>query len=183
MTYTVKVIVIPAELSTGASATGEVCPNEWVYHYIDTAASGHHGAGKHLKFDITKAAEEGASVAVTRHLAPPLKLVPPYVSLDYSQSSVTSTIEMCDVEEGKQYLGLLGQSSAGGCMNYQVTATKFTGSCEEFIHAPSDDPAAIADLTLPIEHFERASCDPYQWFDMYLNVTDEMVSKQVRVTQ
>ena len=60
-------------------------------------------------------------------------------------------------------------------MHYTLTADTFVGECLEQIHAPSDDPAAYADQTLPVEHFERASCEPHQWFDYYFPVTAHMV--------
>ena len=60
-------------------------------------------------------------------------------------------------------------------MHYTLIAEEFTTSCVELMHAPSNDSAAIADKTLPVEHFERASCGPHQWYDFYFPVTAHMV--------
>jgi len=49
------------------------------------------------------------------------------------------------------------------------------GDCQELLHQPVDDPAAIADKTLPVEHFERASCGANQWYDFYFDSTEHMV--------
>ena len=80
-------------------ATHQVCPGEWVYHYYDTAAvadgGAHFGAGHHVKFTITKEAYEGAAVAVTRHLSAPLKMTPPYVSLEYSSADAVAEVDLC----------------------------------------------------------------------------------------
>ena len=47
----------------------QVCPGEWVYHYVDTAkiGAGHYGPGHHLRFTLSKDANEGAAIAMTRH--------------------------------------------------------------------------------------------------------------------
>lgn len=52
---------------------------------------------------------------------------------------------------------------------------EFEGDCEEEIPEETIDPASIADRTLPVEHFERASCGAHQWYDFYFAVTDHMV--------
>ena len=156
------------------SLRAQVCPGEWVYHYVNTSAleggaasGGHYGPGHHLRFIIVKPAGADSAVAVTRHPAAPLKLVPPYVSLGASTTNLSTSIDMCNVESGQMFLGLLGDSESTGCMQYDVTVEEFTGPCIELLHQPDLDPAAIADQTLPIEHFERASCEPYQWYDFY----------------
>ena len=35
-------------------------------------------------------------------------------------------------------------------MHYTLTATEFTTDCAELMHSPSNDPADIADHTLPV---------------------------------
>ena len=55
-------------------------------------------------------------------------------------------------------------------MHYKLVAEEFTTNCVELMHVPTDDPSAVADKTLPVEHFERASCGPHQWFDFYFPV-------------
>ena len=46
-----------------------MCPGERVYHYVDTAkiGAGHYGPGHHLRFTLSKSANEGAAIAMTRH--------------------------------------------------------------------------------------------------------------------
>jgi hypothetical protein len=176
--FEVKVVVVEAKVVVGTSLEGEVCPGEWVYHYVNTTelANSHYGAGRHLRYILSKKADEGGGIALSRHLAAPLKTVPPYVSFEYSTEPVNGSIELCNVEEGRQYLGIRGvTTNEGGCMHYTLEAVAFTGPCEELVHQPSDDPAAVADKTLPVEHFERASCGPHQWFDFYFPVTPHMV--------
>ena len=131
----------------------QVCPGEWVYHYIDTAdlGAGHYGANHHLRYTITKPAADGAAVAITRHLKAPLKVTPPYVALEYSSQAVTASIEICDVEPGPMYIGIRGVDNEAGCMHYAIATTEFMGDCQELLHQPVDDPAAIADKTLPVE--------------------------------
>ena len=165
------------------SLRAQVCPGEWVYHYVNTSAleggaasGGHYGPGHHLRFNIVKPAGADSAVAVTRHSAAPLKLVPPYVSLGASTTNLSTSIDMCNVESGQMFLGLLGDSESTGCMQYDVTVEEFTGPCIELLHQPDLDPAAIADQTLPIEHFERASCEPYQWYDFYFPVSPGQVA-------
>ena len=85
-----------------------------------------------------------------RHLAAPLKTVPPYVSLEYSTENASAPIDLCNVESGLQYLGIRGAESEGGCMHYTLTATEFTTDCAELMPPPPNDPAAIADQTLPV---------------------------------
>ena len=74
------------------------------------------------------------------------------------------------------YLGFIGADSEGGCMHYNVTTTEFEGDCVELEHSPETDPSAYADKELPVEHFERASCKPYEWYDFYFNVSESMVA-------
>merc|ERR1719197_2347410 len=101
-----------AELSLTEIQVGEVCPGEWIYHYFDTAkytdGAAHYGPGRHVHFNVKKPGNEGAAIAVTRHLAAPLKTAPPYVFMDYSVDAANATIDLCNVEAGKMYLGLLG---------------------------------------------------------------------------
>ena len=78
-----------------APSRPQVCPGEWVYHYVNTSALGIYGSVKHLRYRVDKDAGEGAGVVLTRHLAAPLKTVPPYVSLDYdAQNAGNATIDM-----------------------------------------------------------------------------------------
>ena len=61
-----------------------------------------------------------------RHLAAPLKTVPPYVSLEYSAEAVSAPMELCNVENGLQYLGIRGADSEGGCMRYTLIRLTLT---------------------------------------------------------
>ena len=38
-------------------------------------------------------------------------------------------------------------------MHYKLTAIAFDTDCVELMHSPSNDPAAIADKTLPVGHW------------------------------
>ena len=38
-------------------------------------------------------------------------------------------------------------------MHYTLNVEEFTTDCAELMHTPSNDPAAIADKTLPVEHW------------------------------
>jgi len=157
VSFRVKVVVVQASIepstagTTDKSLKGEVCPGEWVYHYVDTAkiGAGHFGAGHHLRFTLSKDANEGAAIAMTRHLSAPLKTVPPYVSFEYSTVAASAPIELCNVESGLQYLGVRGAESDGGCMHYTLNAEEFTSDCVELMHAPSNDSAAIATRRCP----------------------------------
>ena len=73
--------------------------------------------------------------------------------MEYSTESESALIDLCNVESGLQYLGIRGAESEGGCMHYNLTATEFTTDCVELMHSPSNDPAAIADKTLPVGHW------------------------------
>ena len=57
------------------------------------------------------------------------------------------------------------------CSRYDIEVSEFTGACVEEIHAEASDPAAIADSTLPVEHFERASCGSHQ---VHLHVSPQI---------
>ena len=115
---------------------------------MDTTAA----AAANLRYTIDAAAGAGAALAVTRHLEAPLKTVPPYLSMAYSSTQVIKgEIDMCSVEPGPMYLGVRGVESEGGCMKYVVTATEFTGDCQELMHQSEADPAALADTTLQVE--------------------------------
>ena len=61
--------VTPADPPPPPHPPRQVCPGEWVYHYVDTAkiGAGHYGPGHHLRFTLSKSANEGAAIAMTRH--------------------------------------------------------------------------------------------------------------------
>ena len=44
-----------------------------------------------------------------------------------------------------------------------------------YIYVPA---ATLADRTLPVDHMERASCEPYEWFDFYFPVDYHMLEEQ-----
>eukprot|EP00966_Prymnesium_polylepis_P306519 7082970-Prymnesium_polylepis.2 len=57
--------------------------------------------------------------AVTHHLTAPLKVVPPFTPMGESVSS--ATVDLCDVEADKQYIGFRGGASGAACALYTVT--------------------------------------------------------------
>lgn len=62
-------------------------------------------------------------------------------------------------------------------LRYDVTATFFEGDCDEQLHSPDTNPAAIANgIFDQLDHFERGSCSPGGWFDFYFNVTSAIVA-------
>ena len=75
----------PPPVSLPPTHPPQSCPGEWVYHFIDTASIGgdgrHYGSGHHLMYTLTKRYGSGSSSAVTRHVAAPIKVVPPYVTI------------------------------------------------------------------------------------------------------
>ena len=73
--------------------------------------------------------------------------------MEYSTEKESALIDLCNVESGLQYLGIRGAESEGGCMHYTLTAIAFDTDCVELMHSPSNDPAAIADHTLPVGHW------------------------------
>ena len=182
--FKVKVVRVPAVLAPGVRVEGEVCPGQWVYHYVNTSSAaadgrGYYGAGNHLRFSIDKPAGAGAALGVVRHFAAPLKPMPPYLRMPYEGSSAASwggSIPMCDVEKGKMYMGIRGVASLAGCMRYNITAHRFNGSCAEPSHTPEMNPRAFAHAELPIERFARASCAPFEWYDYYFNATAGMMA-------
>ena len=93
MDYVLHIINVTAPLPPGRPTAGEVCPGEWVYHYVDTSTlgAGHYGDGHHLRFQIDKLPGGGGMTAVTRHLVAPIKLVPPFVSLSPSLTAGNAT--------------------------------------------------------------------------------------------
>ena len=76
MNYVVHVIPVSAELFLGTTLHGEVCPGEWVYHFIDPGliGAGHYGSGHHLHFNIHKPPVCVAPLAVPLSLSPLLAL-------------------------------------------------------------------------------------------------------------
>ena len=77
--------LLPPPVSLPPTHPPQSCPGEWVYHFIDTASIGgdgrHYGSGHHLMYTLTKRYGSGSSSAVTRHVAAPIKVVPPYVTI------------------------------------------------------------------------------------------------------
>jgi hypothetical protein len=108
VSFRVIALLVHAPLELAAPVHGEVCANEWVYHYYSVNAS---DVGKHLQFNVSKTA--GSMTVVTQHLSSPLKVVPPYASL--SESLATATLPMCNIEYGRMYLGIRGEESSSGC--------------------------------------------------------------------
>ena len=104
-----------------------------------------------MRYTVTKPAADGAAIAITRHLKAPLKVTPPYVALEYSNRAVAASIDLCDIEAGRMYLGIRGVENEAGCMHYAVKATMFDGDCQEQLHQTANDPSAIADQTLQAE--------------------------------
>eukprot|EP00966_Prymnesium_polylepis_P183521 4253076-Prymnesium_polylepis.1 len=101
-------IAVEAPLELDNATAGEVCVNEWVYHYFNVNAS---TEGKNLRFNVSKSV--GAMTLVTQHLEAPLKVVPPYLS--FIETEESATMALCNVEMGRMYLGLSGDDSSYGC--------------------------------------------------------------------
>jgi len=180
--YELKVIEVSAVLIPDAAVHGEVCPDEWVYHYFNTSTTMHFGPGNNLRYTLTMDEGGGVGNIVMKHLQAPIKKVPPYFQLRSESAALTQVVDMCNVEEGRMYLGLLGEASVAGCFSYDVTVEEWmdnaTHVCSEDIHAEAIDPATLADRTLPVDHMERASCEPYEWFDFYFPVDSHMLDEQ-----
>ena len=69
-------------------------------------------------------------------------------------------------------------------MHYNVTTTEFEGDCVELEHSPATDPAAYADKTLPVEHFERGNLIVTDNLDRRAQLTEkvhEVVGKAIVV--
>eukprot|EP00966_Prymnesium_polylepis_P216191 5004667-Prymnesium_polylepis.1 len=53
-----------------------------------------------------------------------------------------------------------------------------TGTCYELAQSAEDDPAAYAQATIGLRHFERASCQAGGWYDFYFNMTSALVEAE-----
>ena len=107
--YELKVIEVSAVLIPNVAIHGEVCPDEWVYHYFNTSTTMHFGPGNNLRYTLTMAEGGGVGNIVMKHLQAPIKKVPPYFELRSEFASLTQVVDMCSVEEGRMYMGLLGE--------------------------------------------------------------------------
>jgi hypothetical protein len=81
-TYQLRAIAIHAEVTNGGHVTGLVCPGAWMYHYFNVDSSSAHSD---LRFRLRLST--GDVSYMTAHLEPPLKLRPPYRSVDHSEHS------------------------------------------------------------------------------------------------
>jgi hypothetical protein len=108
VSFRVIVLVVYAPLNLAASTHGEVCRNEWVYHYYSVDST---DVGKHLLFNVSKS--EGSMTVVTQHLSGPTKVVPPYTRM--TEADKTVAVPTCNIEYGRMYMGIRGEEAASGC--------------------------------------------------------------------
>ena len=68
----------------------------------------------------------------------------------------TAARVVCNVPEGKVFLGLRGDGGAVGCAHYKVGVQPFTGECEPSEHGTHTKPAPFAvRLYVPASHSAR----------------------------
>lgn len=160
-TYRVRALAIHAEVMDGAHVAGMVCPGAWTYHYFHADSSSAHSD---LQFRLRLST--GDVSYMTAHLHPPLKLRPPYRSVDYSAHSdagVYTEASLCSVEEGKQFFALRGQ---GHCAEYELhlDVMSHESSCVEMVHDCEGDGCDVQCDEIALDQFVYAQCAPDSWF-------------------
>jgi len=183
-----------AELHDGEPHAYLICPNELLYQYLDLSASDVAVDHYNVRFKMCVPPESQSSLAlVTRVHYPPLRRAEPIILFDASNTNVTSltasteifedsdgnlcsNFDVCNsaLEEGKVWAGVFG---AGLCGEYNITASLFGGSLADGLTCETEvGGASLHDndaIHLELEHVSRGSCDPYEWVDYELSLTDE----------
>ena len=111
-------------------------------------------------------ARTGDFYVKTAHLHAPIKLAPPYRY--FNQSAYQTRVEICDMEIGRHYLGLLGGELCGV---YDVYAETFTGECRELdSHSVASDTTRATELR--VDHFARGTVASGGYEDYFVFVDD-----------
>ena len=119
---------------------------------------------------------------MTSHENPPLKLRPPYRTVDSKQVAAGHRTEtsVCNADRGKTYLALRGQQH---CAQYDVY-TKFvnhSSTCEELVNECRADCMQQCD-ELQLEHFIYDQCEAGSWLDYKLQITTPQAKSNMVVT-
>ena len=179
--FRLLVELVRGDVEEGTHATGFVCPGDFVYHFFDASAANRRAGGSSVipagstnatnsmrtdvKFEIVL--HGGAVAYKTMHNEPPLKLLPPY----RTTSADSTFLYLCDVMEGRHYLGLLGM---GECADYElyVHTMEHQDSCKEPVHDATARVGSVKVEELLPEHFSYGSCEPHETVDFVLHVSE-----------
>jgi hypothetical protein len=178
-TYRLRALAIHAALTDGGHVTGLVCPGAWTHHYFDVDSSAAHSD---LQFRLRLST--GDVSYMTAHQHPPLKLRPPYRSVDHSAHStlgVYTEASLCAVEEGKQFFALRGQ---GHCAEYELylDVVSHDSTCAEMVHDCEGDDCSVQCDDIELDQFVYATCAPDSWYDFKLEVTSDNADSNLAVT-
>ena len=178
-TYKIRALAIHAALADAGHVTGLVCPGAWVYHYFDVTSAEAHSD---LKFRLRLAT--GDASYMTAHQHPPLKLRPPFRSVDHLEhaaANVYTETHLCAVEEGKQYFALRGQ---GECAEYELYLDIVThdATCTELVHDCTGDDCAVQCDEFELDQFVYSECSPNSWYDFKLMVDPADADSNLAVT-
>jgi uncharacterized membrane protein YgcG len=118
-----------------------------------------------VRFTIRKSI--GEMYVLSKHNEAPIKVLPPYLFMSADQTEIT--VDVCNMDEGKQYLGFFGSTA---CAAYDITAAPFEGECHE-IEQHDTLSGSHGMVELHRSHFEYAACEPGGWVDFFYHVTEE----------
>ena len=123
-----------------------------MYHYYELTDTGAAEKGRNLEFHIEKFT--GDMQMVMQAFYPPLKLVPPYLTIGSHDESIY--FERCDAEDGKLWIGLLGGAH---CAVYDIEVYKHHNITENCASLEYKEQTAQEAATLRPAHFEYGSCE------------------------
>ena len=155
--------IVDGSVEEGTHAVGYVCPGDFIYHFFDAsmaqrraaAGGGAYAEGLHLDVKFEIILHTGRVAYKTAHGEPPLKLLPPF----RTTSEESTYVSLCDVVEGRHYVGLIGM---GECADYElyVHTLPHRDECKEPEHELSANVGGHGIVTLEPDHFTYSSCAP-----------------------
>jgi len=193
--------LIPAKLVDDGHVAGVVCPGELIYHHYfyssDPNATAHHGTGAHRRRALLAGAPSGGDSYnstefqnvkftlklhtgdlryLTSHGVPPLKLIPPYQTTSAVEQFAAheyDKIGICNIKHGESFIALMGVSE---CAEYDIYLEEIPEDeeCHELEHECVED-CAFQCEKLVLDHFEYGSCEPGEFKDHMLTVTEDML--------
>ncbi len=122
---------IRARMHVARRVISEVCPEKWIYHYIDTEET--LVAGSFLRLRVRVLSGDVFRISVRTGFPPSFNTendtdLTPAASLT-KDKIYEYTIHVCDLKEGERiFIGLFGAKT--GCAKYEVLPTILGGSKE-----------------------------------------------------
>eukprot|EP00238_Polyblepharides_amylifera_P013736 CAMPEP_0196598392 /NCGR_PEP_ID=MMETSP1081-20130531/94295_1 /TAXON_ID=36882 /ORGANISM="Pyramimonas amylifera, Strain CCMP720" /LENGTH=1715 /DNA_ID=CAMNT_0041924083 /DNA_START=22 /DNA_END=5170 /DNA_ORIENTATION=- len=161
-----------AHLSDGGHVAGEVCPGNFVMHFMDVPEV--DGAAHHLgHVQYTLKLHSGTVRYKVQHHDPALKMGPPFGTASASEHLAhggNTTIQACDVDQGSWYITL---SALESCAEYDmyVNLQSLEDECSG-VEQDLEAETVSTTSTLKAGHYKYASCESNEYVDFQMTVND-----------